>query len=84
MNTNVARQLIFSKLEIDGLQSIDENDSWRPKDLKEILLRWPDRLIIQMLAIIDFDYDLAQQNARSGELKELYDQFHGIVKKLLS
>ena len=69
---------------IDGLQEIGEQDSWRAKDLKEILLRWPDRLIIKMLAIFDFDYDLAQQNACSGELKELYDQFHDKVKKLLS
>ena len=67
---------------LEGLQG--EQDSWRAKDLKEILLRWPDRLIMEMLAIFDFDYDLAQQNACSGELKELYDQFHDKVKKLLS
>ena len=52
--------------------------------MKKILLRWPDRLIMEMLAIIDFDYDLGEQNARSGELKELYDQFHDIVENLLS
>ena len=69
---------------IDGLQKIGDQDSWRTKDLKEILLRWPDRLIMEMLAVIDFDYGLAQQTTKSEELKKLFDQFQDMIKKQLS
>ena len=69
---------------IDGLQKIGDQDSWRTKDLKEILLRWPDRLIMEMLTIINWEYTLAQQTTKSEELKKLFDQFQDMIKKQLS
>ena len=69
---------------IDGLQKIGDQDSWRTKDLKEILLRWPDRLIMEMLTIVNWEYTLAQQTTKSEELKKLFDQFQDMIKKQLS
>ena len=69
---------------IDGLQTIGDQDSWRTKDLKEILLRWPDRLIMEMLTIVNWEYTLAQQTTKSEELKKLFDQFQDMIKKQLS
>lgn len=90
----VDRKIIFSPIikcpadqffpYLDGLPDMNERISWNSKDLNEIMLRWPDRLITQFLAIFDFDYDLAQHNNKSEELKRLYEQFYSIVKKLLS